>query len=207
MFSDDYHIFSRMMDKSSGRNAVLRGSAIRKAACCVLAFFLLSIPVFAYEAVLKNGKVVKGDLVSQAEDKAMPEEAKKRARVYTQEDIERLRRQTDLGEGSFSKEANLTEKRKTPEELAKEKKAAAEAQRRHEKADFLKKRIEEAKDVYDTMSPQCEFLKTTFIQRWQIKDQQGRILPYYDTIKKTCDEADKAKNLIEKCTKELSRLQ
>lgn len=222
---------------------------------CVIAFLFLIPSVFAYDVVLKNGKVVKGDLVSQDDtrivlkdasgirielkkatvdlskteaanvppapaapakeqaaatapaDKAQ-DQSKKPPRVYTQQDLDRLREQEDLGEGTFAEgAAEGTEAAEKPADAKAEKDAAKKAEENQKKAEALQKRIEQTQQAYDTLTKQCDYLKTTNFQTNKITDEKGNPLPYYDTIKKVCDDAEKAKASLDQMNQELSKLQ
>ena len=131
--------------------------------------------------------------------------AKPKARIYTEQDIDRLREKYDLGEGSFVK---------TPEGVASEKPtqkapyadSAVEAQRR-----ALQTRLAQAQRVYDQRSKECANLKTKVFLRDGIYDETykrpfGPPLPFFDTIKKICDEADAARGIMDETASKLEVL-
>ena len=230
--------------------------------CCVVAFLTLAPRVSAYEVVLKNGKVVKGDLVSQddtmivlkdatgiqvqlkkstvdlqktesanvppappaAESKPAPastaapaqakDQPKKPAKVYTQKDLDRLREEQDLGEGTFaegaaegSDETSDEAPAAKPEEKKSDEDAAKKAAEKQQKIEALQKRIAEIQQARDTLTKQCDYLKTLIFTKDRITDEKGNPLPFHDTIKKTCDDVDKATAALEQANQELNALQ
>lgn len=228
---------------------------------CVLTLLFLVTSAYGYDVVLKNGKVVKGDLVSKddsmivlkdasgvkiqlksstvdltktdtANPKPAPEakssaapattaaKSKTPAKKYTLQDLEQLREKYNLGESAAGDDSAVegedqsTNENASTEGEAGEKKptsadedaAAKAAAQKQKKAEALQKKIEDTQKVYDSLSQQCSYLKTTNFQTTTLKDDKGNVLPYYDTIKKTCDEADKAKAIIDQANAELAQL-
>ena len=218
--------------------------------CCAVVLLAAGLSVNAYEVVMKNGKVVKGDLVSQNDtmivlkdasgiqlqlkkstvdlakteaanvppapapqkqqapapvSQKAKEQPKKPARVYTQKDLDRLRGEQDLGEGTFAAGAAETVPSATQTQAAD--KEAKKAEEREKKIADLQKRIEQTQNAYDSLSKQCDYLKTTNFQTNRLTDEKGNPLPYYDTIKSVCENADKAKANLDQLNQQLSTLQ
>jgi vacuolar-type H+-ATPase subunit I/STV1 len=140
---------------------------------------------------------------------ATPEKAKaqpkKPARVYTQKDLERLRGEHDLGSGTFAEGSDASQTQPADQKAAD--KEAKKAEEREKKAEDLRKRIDQAQKDYDSLSKQCDYMKTLNFQTNKIYDDKGNALPFYDTIKSTCDNADKVKAAIDQMNQELSTLQ
>lgn len=233
---------------------------------CVIAMLFFVTSAFAYDVVLKNGKVVKGDLLSQDDtlivlkdasgvkiqlkkstvdlpktDAANPpaptgaasttppstpeksepkaEKPKQPARVYTLQDIETMREKHNLGLSPTSDDDSAAETsgEKPPDQQATgdaakdkakaEKDAAKAAEEKQKKIEALQKKIADTQNAYDALTKQCEYLKTKNFQSDRIYDEKGNLLPFFDTIKKTCDDADKAKSILDDANAQLQQLQ
>ncbi len=120
------------------------------------------------------------------------------ARVITEEDLEKLRKKYDLGEGLGSGSSVPSEESQM--ELSESPEKTEDEWKKHSRR--LENQLRQAESTYNLLKQECEEFKGISIQTHTVVDENGQVLDMVETTRQVCEDAEMAKTDLEEARSE-----